>query len=188
MKKLMIAAAIVCAAAFAQAATVNWQTGTLKAAKSKTGGKGSDAVSTRFATGTDLAVMVFTIDKDAYDKYAALDQKAIYDNYSSKEPTVSKDANANSISDAGTSAAVGVTQYAAVIVTYTDKDWGDFYIAQVATIDGTKITSDGGTYSVTSIASGASAGASNWQAVPEPTSAMLMLLGFAGLALRRRRA
>ena len=139
------------------------------------------------ATGTDLAAMVFTIDKDAYDKYAALDQKAIYDAYSSKTPTNSDNANANAVS-VGTTAAVGVTQYAAFIVTYTDKDWGEFYIAQVATIDGTKITSEGGSYSVSSIASGSSAGASNWQAVPEPTSAMLMLLGFAGLALRRRRA
>lgn len=30
--------------------------------------------------------------------------------------------------------------------------------------------------------------ASNWAAVPEPTSGLLMLLGMAGLALRRRRA
>ena len=30
--------------------------------------------------------------------------------------------------------------------------------------------------------------ASNWTAVPEPTSGLLMLLGMAGLALRRRRA
>ena len=30
--------------------------------------------------------------------------------------------------------------------------------------------------------------ASNWAAVPEPTSGLLMLLGVAGLALRRRRA
>lgn len=30
--------------------------------------------------------------------------------------------------------------------------------------------------------------ASNWAAVPEPTSGLLMLLGIAGLALRRRRA
>ena len=28
----------------------------------------------------------------------------------------------------------------------------------------------------------------NWAAVPEPTSGLLMLLGMAGLALRRRRA
>ena len=30
--------------------------------------------------------------------------------------------------------------------------------------------------------------AGNWYAIPEPTSGLLMLLGFAGLALRRRRA
>jgi hypothetical protein len=30
--------------------------------------------------------------------------------------------------------------------------------------------------------------ASNWAAVPEPTSGLLMLLGVAGLALKRKRA
>ena len=31
-------------------------------------------------------------------------------------------------------------------------------------------------------------GAISWQAVPEPTSGLLMLVGLAGLALRRKRA
>ena len=35
---------------------------------------------------------------------------------------------------------------------------------------------------------GATQNASNWQTIPEPTSGLLMLLGVAGLALRRRRA
>ena len=35
---------------------------------------------------------------------------------------------------------------------------------------------------------GGTATAGNWTAVPEPTSGLLMLLGMAGLALRRRRA
>lgn len=30
--------------------------------------------------------------------------------------------------------------------------------------------------------------ASNWQSVPEPTSGLLVLLGMAGLALKRKRA
>ena len=30
--------------------------------------------------------------------------------------------------------------------------------------------------------------ASNWQSVPEPTSGLLLLLGMAGLALKRKRA
>ena len=45
-----------------------------------------------------------------------------------------------------------------------------------------------GTQLTTSLSSLTSAGSGTFTAVPEPTSGLLMLLGMAGLALRRRRA
>ena len=94
----------------------------------------------------------------------------------------------------------------------TDAQSGDeFYIHAIMTVDGTTYEMDigkdspfsislagdntgrdtftwaAGTYGgLAGTATAGSAGA--WSAVPEPTSGMLLLLGKAGLALRRRRA
>ena len=76
MKKLMIAAAIVCAAAFAQAATVSWGSGALRTAANANGGWGDVAVNT---AGALVTMNVFLVDKTTYDTVSAKDQAGIYE-------------------------------------------------------------------------------------------------------------
>ena len=77
------------------------------------------------------------------------------------------------------------------IYTYVVK--GDSYFAMgpqnVTTVgDGTDGNPAGTPTTVTFASQSQMATPSNWTTVPEPTSALLMVLGFAGLALRRKRA
>ena len=191
MKKLMIAVALVCAAVMAQAASVDWKSGTLKRAANDEGG--FDGVLRNFNGG--LAVQVFLTDSETY---AGLQGKSQAELLAWTSGKTADGENSSSLATqnnltATTAAEKGVSQYAVVIYNYTDlntdskfKNNADFYMAGLATIDGATITSADNTYGVNSI--GLNVG--NWQAaaVPEPTSGLLLLLGVAGLALRRRRA
>ena len=174
MKKLIIAAAMVCAAAFAQAATVNWGISNVKAdgGGSPTAGwavmafytevgAGSDAIVSAIASKTaaslafettTLAVQLSKGKVTAHDATAAaLDTSKNYDFYF----VVFDNANA-----------AAAEKYA--IVSALNKEY--------SSIDG-KYTAGGNFSSAT------------WtEAVPEPTTGLLVLLGVAGLALRRRRA
>ena len=182
MKKLMIAAAIVCAAAFAQAATVNWGGAISEpdgetplapntmaylvfssSAISPAAGATFDGTSLKNGE-TEIAAMVDSYAITASDAEDWSFLKA-YDN-----PGASVDGfYAVLISDNGTNPTYSVYAYdeitgttAASQPTNRVVDWGEGYLTQ-------------GGYTVAS-------------AVPEPTSGLLLLLGVAGLALRRRRA
>ena len=177
MKKLMIAAAIVCAAAFAQAATVNWGINSVKAEgdTAPTAGWAVMAFYTEVGAGSDA--IVSAIQSKTAESLA----------FESK-----------TLSVALGSGRVGAHDIAVAGITDTSKNY-DFYFVVFNDADATKATE----YAMVSApnkeysgldgkftASGVFSASTPWQTagVPEPTSGLLMLLGVAGLALRRRRA
>ena len=193
MKKLMIAAAIVCAAAMSQAAAFNWQSSSAGQAGIIFAGDGT----TTKAYATYGAVTLYMFDAATYNQATALADFA--------DPKKSVD----------TSKAVATTALNAQSkITAKAFDYGsqgstyDFYF--VALLDDSHIYvsslkenqlnptsgttnmqyADLGTNSKPTAldASAGFQGAAVYETVPEPTSGLLLLLGVAGLALRRRRA
>ena len=178
MKKIMIAAAIVCAAVMSQAASLDWASyAYLNDGEGEgdwyTGGQGYLVLVTdasNFAVADDLTITGGTI----------------VDNNSYSEGTVS-----SFIDGSKFSAADGQTYLFAVLA--TDKGSG-------ATVPTTGLygidDNEGAFYSVTwnkdtggvFSANENSAASVSMQVAPEPTSGLLLLLGMAGLALKRKRA
>lgn len=185
MKKLMILAAAVVATVAANAAAITWGSGTVYLSDGTTKA-GKDAVT----------AYLFLIDSSTYGTFAANTtgkamSDAVYAAYGSDLASASanKATTAKGIVNIAdpTAYANGDTAYAAIL--YVN---GDNYMGNVATYT---LTSDldatVGSLSVVlggDIGGGSTTTAWSTAAVPEPTSGLLMLLGMAGLALRRRRA
>jgi len=185
MKKLMIAAAVVCAAVAANAAaTVNWKT--------------NYAVMQANAEDTTTAEYAWLIDA------SVLTQESIYNSVAGGKTlaqTVSgKFVKAVSMSDGAITQQSWTPETTGNSVSYymvlQDDDLGGalYFSEQLTkTISAVGAT----TFGFKSLSSednvftdmkGFEAANGRWVAIPEPTSAMLLLLGVAGLALRRRRA
>ena len=182
MKKLMVAAAIVCAAVAANASCVSWgiTSGSLDAEKFASGTlylvHGSSAPSL-----TDLSVSAYTIDnilKYTGDSLAKLN-------------TV--DNNLELVKGAGKIVGTGNN-----VTSYDEGSTGAYKVYAVA------VSADGQYAAVSDVktmninAASPAPAPANWaggaftvytaSAVPEPTSGLLLLLGVAGLVLKRRRA
>ena len=192
MKKLMVAAAIVCAAVFAQAAQVNWG-GAIADPKYATSGSYDD-----FQANPATAVLIWS--ETAFSGAATSIDSLALGGVANNGGTVVSAYTINA-TDAESSWTFGafydnagsdVNGYYAVLVGNGDGSKASYYdLGQItgttALSDTTDLSVNGDWSSMTFLQQGGytvQVGAS----VPEPTSGLLLLLGVAGLALRRKQA
>ena len=171
MKKLMIAAAIVCAAAFAQAGAVNWKI------------QGADDPT---KTGVDLTGGC------AYLFYASVDADAIEASILNKSFTAdfAGSAIASALGDDAFSDGLMNMPSAVTGLSGSTELFSVYFNGATAEDSGFYVITDTVTQTLPTTAAGKpfTYNHDTWQSIPEPTSGLLLLLGVAGLALRRRRA
>ena len=171
MKKLMVMLGAVALVGMANAASVVWSTGSLY----KPNADGSfSADLAKNAQGTYTAIITF------YDSEGekVLDQTGSFNNMQSVVKATTADSFANKASYTYDS-----------LITFKPTDWkeGDKYYTM--SIEDVAFTMpDTGNGGITFTSDKTLPGQWTVQGVPEPTSGLLLLLGVAGLALRRRRA
>ena len=185
MKKLLIALAAVAVATGVQAASFSWKTGA-------TGKVYEPGTTTLLASATaylfDAATVTQSSLVSAFDA-GTLDLSA-KDSLSSK--AIASGAIATTSFTDSTAVGDTLSAYFATIVTIGSDDY--LFISDVVNGNGVEGKTTTLQFSAKTASQAAALDASSgyagagWYAVPEPTSGLLMLLGMAGLALRRRRA
>ena len=184
MKKLMFMLAAVAMAACTQAASVYWTcTYVAKGAENYVDNGLAFFVNAATLSQSDMLALE---GKGATAISSALSGMYSYAGGSDGKYSVAK-ANAVSNATLGLSdATTGYNAYLVIFDTATITDSSKFYVTETKEFDTLS-----GTFSQ-QIKWGdqedRSSAAGAWHAVPEPTSGLLMLIGMAGLALRRKRA
>ncbi len=179
MKKLILAAAIVCAAAVSQAAAVGWSCAGLA-------NYAGDAYGF-FIIGQNEVTSVAQITA-LLDAGKSVSSYAFYEGSIGSTGAISVGATASGLSVPNSAS------YTSFFVIFDNADVAKANNYLTITTDqaaNLAKTVNATAASVSFAAANQSTYANNpanWSAVPEPTSGLLMLLGVAGLALRRRRA
>lgn len=192
MKKLIFAAAIVCAAAISQAASVSWSVSGLLGSDGNALTSGAGYV---FCTKGDKATTVDAVT-------AALAAAATMEDFKSYLNNNSLTALKGTVNDgkisvsgvdlatSGVPAATTAVKLFAVIVDDDNFGEGTKYVVTTASSNIKTPAASTTNTAIFGLSNSATLSAANWTtaAVPEPTSGLLMLLGLAGLALKRKRA
>jgi len=192
MKKMIAALSLVLTMGVANAASLNWVISGVNLPESTTPASGAAVymfvtAATGNALGFSSGAELTTI-----DAVVASIQNGTFDGSGAYVSSVLSAAG-------GTTAATGVStsfgagdSLSAFAVIFDNADIADaknFMIAENAAGNQVLSTSWTSSTGAKSLAWGSQAtNGTEWQAVPEPTSGLLMLVGLAGLALRRRRA
>lgn len=200
MKKLIIAAAAIAMSVVASAATCNWASGNMYIAAGENGGWAAGTANLVKNQGVTVNMAVFLITDTQFEQLSSASRSELWEAYGNEDITklgIGKEVSttlvgsnnagaANAITVADADAASGV-MYAVVVAAYHDATYNkDMYIATTAKSTYNSATGKG---TAGNLISGQSA--TGWTAVetiPEPTSGLLLLLGMAGLALKRKHA
>ena len=191
MKKLMLACAAVVMAAVAQAASISWAITNVYSPSDSTA---------KVAAGSMSAWLFVTANSTDVTSVKTTTMAAVQAVLDSGDLTGLADlaaGNGTNAADGGFSGATGLTGFSsgsltafAVVVDSTDLAAAENYFlagngsektASFTSATGTKMLNWGSQATITQTAGG-------WTAVPEPTSGLLLLLGMAGLALKRKHA
>ena len=185
MKKLMFMLAAVAMAACAQAATVNWTcTYVAKGAENYVDNGLAFFVNAATLSQSDMLALE---GKGATAISSALSGMYSYTGGSDGKYTVAKSAAVEN-SVLGLSDATASQAYLVIFDTATITDSSNFYVTEVKSFDTFSGTESQQIKWGDQEDRSSAAGAWHAASVPEPTSGLLMLIGMAGLALRRKRA
>ena len=183
MKKIMIAVAVVAMATIANAAAVAWNSGTIYRAGDAAGSDGAKAAMNQ------VTAYLYALTAAEYTAAQSMDTATLYTTYSAKTATLTTNSKGNGAANISQTVDDASGMHYGLIL-YVDTTNANLPAGKDAFVKAALATADVGGATTVTVGNmiTSSAVSSTWTAVPEPTSGLLMLVGLAGLALRRRRA